>query len=132
MPRSIYLSVLGLLLAAGFSACAPTVIPFHGFADQAALDAKDAFVLKESAGGALDPLNLAKDDQGYEHDKLAYSRVEEGYYQWGRKMYSMGYRDVYYVRDLAPNAFRHPLMDTYDHDIEKGFEDAQKSDPTRK
>jgi hypothetical protein len=93
--------------AAIFISCASSQIPYHGFADQAALDAKDSYVIKESVGGSLDPMNLAKEDQRYQHGKIAYDRIEEGYYEWGRALYQMGYRDVYYVRDLAPHAFRH-------------------------
>ncbi len=81
--------------------------------------------MQQSAlGGTLDPMNLAQDDQRYAHDNIAYDRVEEGYYQWGQRLYAMGYRDEYYVRDLAPKAFHHEILDTYDHAIAKGFEDA--------
>lgn len=102
--------------------------PYHGFDSQATLESKDAFVAKESVGGKLDPKNLASEDQKYVHDGIYYDRAEEGYYQWGHMMYKMGYRDVYYVRDMAPHAFRHALLDVYDHAIEKGFEDAQAED----
>src|SRR5437868_15320319 len=116
MPRSFYRKLAVLLCSIGLAACAATM-PYHGFPDQASLDRSDAYVIKESAGGSLDPMNLALEDQQYEHHKIAYGRVEEGYYQWGQRLYKMGYRDVYYVRDLAPNAFRHELLDTYDHAI---------------
>jgi hypothetical protein len=102
--------------------------PYHGFDSQATLEAKDAFVEKESVGGKLDPKNLATEDQKYVHDGIYYDRAEEGYYQWGKLMYKMGYRDVYYVRDMAPHAFRHALLDVYDHAIDKGFEDAKAED----
>ena len=108
-----------------FTACATTQIPYHGFTDQASLDKQNAIVLQQSAtSGQLDPLNLAQDDQRYIHDDIAYNRIEEGYYQWGQRLYAMGYRDGFYVRDLAPKAFGHQLLDTYDHAIAKGFEDA--------
>ena len=107
-------------------------LPYHGFSDQATLEQKDNYVIKESIGGSLDPMNLAQEDQRYVHDKIAYDRVEEGYYQWGRKLYGLGYRDVYYVRDLAPHAFRHQMDDTYDHDLQKGFEDAEDDDTSHK
>src|SRR5438270_8879047 len=112
--------------------CAAAQQPYHGFSDQASLDKNDLVVLKESIGGSLDPMNLAIEDQRYTHDNQAYNRVEEGYYQWGQKLYSMGYRDAFYVRDLAPHAFRHDVMDVYDHAIEKGFHDAEVQDPTNK
>ena len=80
----------------------------------------------------LDPMRLAEEDQRYNHDGIAYDRLEEGYYQWGQKLYGLGYRGIYYARDLAPRAFRHPMDDTYDHAIAKGFEDAQVQDTPRK
>ena len=121
------LATLLLASAALLAGCA-TSLPYHGFNDQATLDQKDQIVIKESSGGSLDPMNLAIEDQQYEHHRIAYNRVEEGYYQWGARLYAMGYRDVYYIRDLAPNAFRHSLMDTYDHAIAAGFEDAKAKD----
>ena len=82
--------------------------------------------MQQSAmGNSLDPMSLAQDNQRYAHDGIAYDRNEEGYYEWGHKLYQMGYRDEFYVRDLAPKAFGHEMMDTYDHDIAKGFEDAK-------
>ena len=45
-------------------------------------------------------------------------------YQWGAKLYDLGYRDAFYVRDLSPRAMHHELIDTYDHAIATGFEDA--------
>jgi hypothetical protein len=107
------------------SACATPQPVFHGFPDQASLNNQDAIVVSQSVtGGPLDPLSLAQDDQRYGHDNVAYDRVEEGYYQWGQKLYAMGYRDEFYVRDLAPKAFHHDILDTYDHAIAKGFEDS--------
>jgi hypothetical protein len=123
----LILSCSALLLA-----CAAAQQPYHGFSDQASLDRNDLIVLKESVGGSLDPMNLAMEDQRYTHGTQAYNRIEEGYYQWGQKLYAMGYRDVYYVRDLAPHAFRHEIMDTYDHAIELGFHDAEAQDATAK
>jgi hypothetical protein len=125
-------AICALLLPVFLVACAPAEMPYHGFADQAALDKTDQIVIKESSGGKLDPMNLAQEDQSYAHNNIAYDRMEEGYYQWGWKLYGMGYRDVYYVRDLAPKAFRHEMMDTYDHAIEAGFIDAEKNDPAHK
>ncbi len=113
------------LFSIGFIACAQQQLPFHGFADQSTLDKNDQVVMEQSAHGTLDPMNLAQDDQRYTHNNIAYDRMEEGYYQWGQKLYAMGYRDEFYVRDLAPKAFRHDLIDTYDHAIQKGFEDAE-------
>jgi len=120
------------LAAILLAACAPAEMPYHGFADQSALDKTDQIVMQQSVGGPLDPLNLAQEDQRYAHNNIAYDRMEEGYFQWGTKLYGMGYRDPFYVRDLAPKAFRHELMDTYDHAIEAGFMDAQKNDPAHK
>jgi len=122
----------GMLLSAGIISCASTQLPYHGFADQASLESKDNYVLHESVGGSLDPQNLAQEDQRYQHNGIAYDRMEEGYYQWGSKMYSMGYRDEYYVRDLAPHAFHHEMDDVYDHAIAQGFEDAKSGDTSRK
>jgi hypothetical protein len=120
MPRLFILPLIVTLVA-----CATPQPPYHGFSDKTSLDNQDAIVLQQSAiAGPLDPMNLARDDQRYDHDNIAYNRIEEGYYQWGQKLYAMGYRDEFYVRDLAPKAFHHDLMDTYDHAIAKGFEDA--------
>ena len=124
--------LLALLACSTLVACAAAQQPYHGFSDQASLDRNDEIVIKQSVGGSLDPMNLALEDQRYTHSGMAYNRVEEGYYQWGQKLYGMGYRDVYYIRDLAPNAFHHSLIDTYDHAIEKGFDDAQAQDPSNK
>ncbi len=122
----------GIVLA-GLSSCATPQVPFHGFPDAGTLESHDRTVMTQSAsGGPLDPMNLAQEDQRYTHDNIAYDRVEEGYYQWGARLYAMGYRDEYYVRDLAPKAFGHEMMDTYDHDIAKGFEDAAQNDSQNK
>jgi hypothetical protein len=122
MTRLLFLATAICFL----SACATTQPPFHGFTDQASLNKQDALVIQQSSiGNVLDPMNLAQDDQRYNHDNIAYNRIEEGYYQWGQKLYAMGYRDEFYVRDLAPKALHHELMDTYDHAIAKGFEDAK-------
>jgi len=108
-------------------------MPFHGFADQAALDQNDAAVVQQSAAnGPLDPMNLAQDDMNYTHEGMAYDRMEEGYYQWGAKMYGRGYRDVYYVEDLAPKAVGHEIDDTYEHAIQQGFEDASAKSTSQK
>lgn len=120
------LSVALALVVAGCAA--QQELPYHGFESQAALDAKDQYVARESVGGKLDPKNLAQEGQKYVHDAVYYDRLEEGYYQWGRNMYQLGYRDVYYVRDFAPRAFRHELLDIYDHALATGFEDAQAAD----
>jgi hypothetical protein len=131
MPRSIYQPFRGLLALAAivaltFIGCAAQQqLPYHGFPDQSSLDAKDSYVAKESIGGRLDPKNLATDDQKYVHDDIYYNRMEEGYYQWGVALWKLGYRDVYYVRDMAPRVFHHEMLDVYDHAIEKGFEDAE-------
>ena len=120
MPHLLFLA-----LAIIFVSCATAQQPYHGFSDRASLDRQDAVIMQQSAtGGLLDPMNLAQDDQQNNHDNIAYNRIEEGYYQWGQKLYAMGYRDEFYARDLAPKAFHHQLMDTYDHAIAKGFEDA--------
>ena len=124
--------LLAILSCTTLLACAAAQQPYHGFPDQSTLDKNDLVVFKESVGGSLDPMNLAMEDQRYTHEGTAYNRVEEGYYQWGQKLYAMGYRDVFYVRDLAPHAFRHDVMDTYDHAIEKGFQDAAAMDPANK
>jgi hypothetical protein len=121
MPRFLYFAFALIFV----SACASTQPPYHGFPDQASLDRQDAMVMQQSViGGPLDPRNLAQDDQRYAHNNIAYDRIEEGYYRWGQRLYGMGYRDAFYVRDLAPKAFHHELLDTYDHAIAKGFEDA--------
>ncbi len=85
-------------------------------------------MLRESVGGALDPTTLSESGQQYAHHNIAYNQIEEGYYRWGQKLYALGYRDVYYVRDLAPRALHHALIDTYDHAIETGFNDAIAND----
>src|SRR5437016_5535379 len=103
MIRTLRFSIAVPVFAV-FASCAAPQPLFHGFQDQTSLDNTDANVIKQSAGGSLDPLNLAQEDQRYVHDNIAYNRIEEGYYQWGQKLYGMGYRDVYYVRDLAPHA----------------------------
>jgi hypothetical protein len=113
-------AAIGALLAS----CGSVQQPYHGFPDQGALDTKDTYVLRESVGGALDPTTLAQADQMYDHHNIAFNQIEEGYYQWGQKLYALGYRDVFYIRDLAPRAMHHALMDTYDHAIETGFDDA--------
>jgi hypothetical protein len=116
-----------LFVVAGLVAlmsCGVAQQPYHGFSDQNSLDTKDSYVLRESVGGALDPTTLAQADQRYNHHGIAYNQMEEGYYQWGAKMYELGYRDAFYVRDLAPRAMHRELMDTYDHAIAAGFEDA--------
>jgi hypothetical protein len=117
-----------LLVSAGLLAlvsCGVAQQPYHGFQDQNALDSKDSYVLHESyAGGALDPAKLAESGQNYNHHGISYSQSEEGYYQWGAKLYTLGYRDVYYIRDLAPRAMHHELTGTYDHAVQAGFEDA--------
>jgi hypothetical protein len=121
MLRFYYLALALILLS-----CATAQLPYHGFTDQASLDAQDGIVMQQSAiGGVLNPLSLAQNDQRYGHDNVAYDRMEEGYYQWGQRLYGMGYRDEFYVRDLAPKAFHHEVLDTYDHAIAKGFEDAK-------
>ena len=125
ISRTFHSSLTALLFAIMLGACATAQMPFHGFADQATLDKNDAAVVQESAeNGPLDPMNLAQNDMDYEHDGIAYDRIEEGYYQWGAKLYGLGYRDVYYVEDLAPKAFGHEMEDTYEHAIQKGFKDA--------
>src|SRR5437762_5460503 len=98
-PHRIFLAVSVAMLTASFFACAGTQQPYHGFQDQSSLDAKDAYAIRESVSGALDPMTLAQSGQNYTHHGIAYSQLEEGYYQWGHKMYDMGYRDEYYVRD---------------------------------
>jgi len=120
MPRFLILAITLTLLS-----CATAQPPYHGFADQPTLDKQDSYVIAQSViGGRLDPMNLAQEDQRYAHNNVAYDRIEEGYYQWGQRLYGMGYRDEFYVRDLAPKAFHHEMMDTYDHAIAHGFEDA--------
>ncbi|HZK76780.1 MAG TPA: hypothetical protein VFD13_07725 [Candidatus Kapabacteria bacterium] len=131
--RTFHTSLVVILLALALGACATTQMPFHGFADQASLNQNDAEVTRESAAnGPLDPMNLAKDDQEYAHANIAYDRIEEGYYQWGAKLYGRGYRDIYYVEDLAPKAFGHEMEDTYEHAIEAGFKDAASKNTSQK
>ena len=128
LHRPIQLYGAGILLSFLLASCATTQMPYHGFATEADLEAKDATVTKESAlNGPMDPQNLAQDGQEYTHDGNAYDREEEGYYEWGVKLYQMGYRDVYYVADLAPKAMGHDIIDTYEHAIEQGFNDAAKN-----
>ncbi len=123
MPRSLLFALTLTLLS-----CATAQPPYHGFTDQPSLDKQDALVIAQSVtGGPLDPMNLAQEDQRYAHNNIAYDRIEEGYYQWGQRLYAMGYRDEYYVRDLAPKAFHHEMMDTFDHAIAHGFEDASNA-----
>ena len=106
----------------GLVGCGSAPLPYHGFADDAALQKADSYVIAESVGGKLDPRSMSLEDQRYAHDNIAYDRMEEGYYQWGLKMYQMGYREEDYVRELAPRAFKRDLLDTYDKALEAGFE----------
>jgi hypothetical protein len=124
---SRYFVIAIAVLAVAYAAACSTPQPlYHGFPDQPTLERQDAAVLQQSASGnRLDPMTLAQDNQRYSHDGNAYDRLEEGYYQWGHQLYTMGYRDEFYVRDLAPKAFGHDMMDTYDHAIAQGFEDAK-------
>ena len=120
MHRYLYFALALIVVS-----CATAQPPYHGFSDQSSLDRQDVIVVQQSAiGGTLDPMNLAQDDQRYGHHNVAYNRIEEGYYQWGQRLYAMGYRDEFYVRDLAPKAFHHEMLDTYDHAIAQGFDDA--------
>ena len=124
--------LLTVLLCVGLWSCGPKDVLYGGFTDQAALNKADQYVMAESVGGKLDPVNNSKEDQRYEHDHIAYNRMEEGYYQWGKSLYNLGYRDLWHVRDLAPQAFRKTLLSTYENAIQAGFKDAEKADPANK
>jgi len=115
---------VGLLLIL-LSGCGAASTPYHGFTTASGLDNADSYVLAESVGGKLDPQLLSKDDQRYTHGGIAYDRMEEGYYQWGVKVFDLGYRDEMYVRDLAPRAFKRDILDIYDKALQAGFEDEQ-------
>ncbi len=114
-----------LLLVGSAVGCGAPSMPYHGFQSDALLSNADDYVIRESVGGQIDPRNMSSEDQRYAHDNVAYDRNEEGYYQWGMKMYQLGYRDELYVRDLEPRAFKHPLLDSYDKAVEAGFEAAE-------
>lgn len=113
-----------LIVCAFAAGCFPKPMPYHGFTTSGDLDKADNYVLAESIGGKLDPRSMAQEDQRYSHDNIAYDRNEEGYYQWGKQLYSLGYRDDLYIQDLAPRAFRHELLDTYMKALKSGFDDA--------
>jgi len=118
--------LLSLLALVSFSVgCGSAPMPYHGFADNNALDKADGYVIAESVGGKLDPKSLSQEDQRYAHDGIAYDRMEEGFYQWGGKVFELGYRDEYYVRELEPRAFKRDLLDIYDKAIQAGFENAE-------
>jgi hypothetical protein len=123
MTFSFTRSAIGAALLCAYG-CAPS-LPNHGFQNTTLLGNADDFVVKESAGGQMDPRNMAQEDQRYAHDNIAYDRNEEGYYQWGMKMYQLGYRDELYIRDLEVRAFKHPLLDSYDKAVQAGFEAAE-------
>jgi len=128
MPNSRILTRVRLFVSAvpviSLLSCGAPSLPYHGFANDAALSNADDYVLKESIGGQMDPRNMSQEDQRYTHDGIAYDRNEEGYYQWGMKMYQLGYRDEYYVRDFEERAFKHPLLDSYDKAVQAGYEAA--------
>ena len=126
--RSPFAIIIVLFVAAFLvGSCARQIMPYHGFATGTALDQADSYVLAESVGGKLDPRGMAEEDQRYNHDNIAYDRNEEGYYQWGKKLYGMGYRDEQYVLELAPRAFKRDLLDTYLKALGAGFDEAQNS-----
>ncbi len=120
----IRISICALLLGTAVGCGAPS-LPYHGFQSSNSLSSADDYVLKESIGGKMDPLNMSQEDQRYAHDGIAYDRKEEGYYQWGMKMYQLGYRDIYYIRDLEPRAFKQTLLDTFEKAIDAGYDAAQ-------
>lgn len=125
--RSLHSSVLALMLAISISACGPQVdLTNAGFASNAALQNADRIVLAESVGGRLDPAKLAPSEGRFTHDNVQYSATEEGYYRWGQELYKLGYRDVVYVEDLAPKAFRRQVMSIYADALSQGFRNAEK------
>lgn len=116
--------VLGILTA-GTGCQSGKELPNHGFSDAATLEKTDKYVIAESVGGKLDPANMVREENRYTHDGINYNRTEEGYYQWGVKMYELGYRDWFYVSDLEEQAFRRPLMDTYTDAIKAGYKQTE-------
>lgn len=127
MSAQLRLTILLFSCMFAIASCGEPDVMYGGFSDQGALSKADQYVMAESVGGKLDPANNSKEDQRYEHDHLAYNRMEEGYYQWGYSLYKMGYRDLWYVRDLAPKAFRKKLLSTYDDAIQAGYKAAKKA-----
>lgn len=123
VSRSL-LSLAAIAALVFIASCGPSVDLTHaGFASQAALDNADRTVIAESVGGSMDPTKLAPEGR-YAHNGVHYSTAEEGYYRWGQKLYHMGYRDVVYVKELAPKAFRRKLMDIYEAAYLAGFREA--------
>lgn len=106
--------------------CGPKVdMTNAGFATPAQLEQADKTVIAESIGGNLDPAKLAPENGRFNHNGANYSQAEEGYYRWGMKLYQMGYRDHFYVQDLAPRAFKRKIMDIYEAALTAGFKDAR-------
>ena len=119
-------SLLFVTLAFIAMSCGPKVdMTNAGFATRAQLEEADRVVVAESVGGSLDPAKLAPENGRFNHNGANYSMAEEGYYRWGRKLYEMGYRDPFYVQDLAPKAFKRKVMDIYEAALTAGFKDAR-------
>jgi hypothetical protein len=119
-------SLLFVALTFVMMSCGPKVdMSNAGFATQTQLQQADQTVINESVGGNLDPAKLAPENGRFNHNGANYSMAEEGYYRWGRKLYEMGYRDHYYVQDLAPRAFKRKIMDIYLAALTAGFKDAR-------
>lgn len=116
-----------LLALFTLASCNPKVgdLTHAGFPGKAELDKADQYVIGESVGGKLDPTTLAPNSDRYEHNGINYSQAEEGYYRWGKKLHEMGYRDVYYIQDLAPRAFKRKVMDNNYNALTAGFKDAR-------
>jgi hypothetical protein len=119
-------SFMFMALTVLMMSCGPKVdMTNAGFASKAQLEQADQTVINESVGGNLDPAKLAPDNGRFSHNGANFSMAEEGYYRWGKKLYEMGYRDHYYVQDLAPRAFKRKIMDIYESALTAGFKDAR-------
>jgi hypothetical protein len=126
MLTKSFASLLFMALTLFAMSCGPKVdMTNAGFATKAQLEQADQTVINESVGGSLDPAKLAPENGRFNHNGANYSMAEEGYYRWGKKLYEMGYRDHYYVQDLAPRAFKRKIMDIYEAALTAGFKDAR-------
>jgi hypothetical protein len=126
MLYKTFASLMFVALAFVMTSCGPKVdMTNAGFATAAQLEQADQTVVAQSIGGNLDPANLAPENGRFTHNGANFSQAEEGYYRWGMKLYQMGYRDHYYVQDLAPRAFKRKIMDIYEAALTAGFKDAR-------
>lgn len=124
-PRNIA-SLLLIMVSMTLMACGPKIDLTHaGFTSKSDMESADRIVIAESVGGKLDPAVLAPENGRFNHNGANYSMAEEGYYRWGKKLYEMGYRDIYHIKDLAPRAFKRKIMDIYEAALSAGFYDSR-------